>query len=70
MKRRRVQPIVLTKGKKNKNMLRLSVCEFSIYRPIFKIDCENGLNFVADAKGLDGNSDIMNRDNGYKYKKR
>jgi len=51
-------------------MLRLSVCEFSIYRPIFKIDCENGLNFVADAKGLDGNSDIMNRDNGYKYKKR
>ncbi|GAB1778935.1 hypothetical protein PMEGAS67_44120 [Priestia megaterium] len=48
----------------------LSVCRFSIYRPMFKVDCENGLNFLADAKGLGGNSDIMNRDNGYKYKKR
>ncbi len=36
---------------------------------MFKVDCENGLNFLADAKGLGGNSDIMNRDNGYKYKK-
>jgi translation initiation factor IF-1 len=37
---------------------------------MFKVDCENGLNFLAHAKGLGGNSDIMNRDNGYKYKKR
>jgi hypothetical protein len=68
MKSRRVPPIVLTKGKKSESVL--SVCRFSIYRPMFKVDCENGLNFLADAKGLGGNSDIMNRDNGYKYKKR
>lgn len=60
--------IVLMKGKKSKSVW--SVCRFFIYRFMFKVDCENGFNFFVDVKGLGWNFDIMNRDNGYKYKKR